>query len=242
MKHIVQFSGGKDSTAMLLMMLERGMQVDEIIFCDTGKEFPQMYDHIKKVEEYIGRKVTVLKADKSFDYYMFECKKTRGKHMDVNGYGWAGIFSRWCTGLLKQDVSDKYTKNKYGDVMKYVGIALDEPKRHERKPPFVAHPLVEWRITEKDALEYCYKKGFNWGGLYEVFDRVSCWCCPLANLKQLRAIYVHFPNLWAELKEMDRKSHNQFRKDYSVEQLETRFKREFENEARAISLFEEGQS
>ena len=32
MKHIVQFSGGKDSTAMLLMMLERGMQVDEIIF------------------------------------------------------------------------------------------------------------------------------------------------------------------------------------------------------------------
>ena len=42
-KHIVSFSGGKDSTAMLLMMLEKKMQVDEIIFCDTGKEFPQMY-------------------------------------------------------------------------------------------------------------------------------------------------------------------------------------------------------
>ncbi len=27
-RHIVSFSGGKDSTAMLLMMLERGMQVD----------------------------------------------------------------------------------------------------------------------------------------------------------------------------------------------------------------------
>ena len=32
MKHIVQFSGGKDSTCMLLMMLEKGMQVDEIRF------------------------------------------------------------------------------------------------------------------------------------------------------------------------------------------------------------------
>lgn len=50
MKHIVSFSGGKDSTAMLLMMIEKGMQIDDIIFCDTGKEFPEMYEHIKQVE------------------------------------------------------------------------------------------------------------------------------------------------------------------------------------------------
>ena len=46
MKHIVQLSGGKDSTAMLLMMLERGMPVDEILFCDTGVEFPAMALHL----------------------------------------------------------------------------------------------------------------------------------------------------------------------------------------------------
>ena len=34
--HLVSFSGGKDSTAMLLMMLEKGMPVDDILFCDTG--------------------------------------------------------------------------------------------------------------------------------------------------------------------------------------------------------------
>lgn len=54
MEHIVSFSGGKDSTAMLLMMLEKNMLIDEIIFCDTGKEFPQMYEHIEKVQKYIG--------------------------------------------------------------------------------------------------------------------------------------------------------------------------------------------
>ena len=58
--HVVSFSGGKDSTAMLLKMLEEGMQVDEIIFCDTGVEFPAMYDHIDKVEKYINRNVTRL--------------------------------------------------------------------------------------------------------------------------------------------------------------------------------------
>ena len=37
--HVVSLSGGKDSTAMLLMMLEKGMPVDDILFCDTGLFF-----------------------------------------------------------------------------------------------------------------------------------------------------------------------------------------------------------
>ena len=37
--HIVSFSGGKDSTAMLLRLLESGMPVDMILFNDTGLEF-----------------------------------------------------------------------------------------------------------------------------------------------------------------------------------------------------------
>lgn len=41
---ILSFSGGKDSTALLLMMLERGMKLDYILFCDTGAEFPEMYE------------------------------------------------------------------------------------------------------------------------------------------------------------------------------------------------------
>lgn len=44
MLNIVSFSGGKDSTALLLMMLERGMRVDDIVCVDMGKEFPQMYE------------------------------------------------------------------------------------------------------------------------------------------------------------------------------------------------------
>lgn len=48
--HVVSFSGGKDSTAMLLKMLEMGMQVDLVLFCDTGLEFPALYDHVHKVE------------------------------------------------------------------------------------------------------------------------------------------------------------------------------------------------
>ncbi len=51
MKRIVSFSGGKDSTAMLIMMIEKNMPIDEIIFCDTGMEFPAMYDHIDRLSK-----------------------------------------------------------------------------------------------------------------------------------------------------------------------------------------------
>lgn len=49
----VSFSGGKDSTAMLLMMLERKMTIDRIFFVDTTKEYPCLYRHIEKVQRYV---------------------------------------------------------------------------------------------------------------------------------------------------------------------------------------------
>ena len=227
-RHIVQFSGGKDSTCMLLMMLEKGMQVDEIIFCDTGKEFPQMYEHIQKVNDYISKlynkTITVLKSEKSFDYYMFEHVKTRGKNKGKKGYGWANMLIRWCTSNLKRMVADKHLKGV--DRIEYIGIARDEEHRHMIIPSYVRHPLYDWNITEAQALKYCYEHGFTWGGLYENFKRVSCWCCPLKSLPELRTLYHKYPELWQQLKDMDNRAYNQFRADYSVQQLEEKFKKE----------------
>lgn len=78
-------------------------------------------------------------------------------------------------------------------------------------------------MTEKEALQRCYDRGFNWGGLYEIFKRVSCWCCPLSNLQELYNLYIYFPEFWIELKDMDSRSSNQFRLDYTLDELETRF-------------------
>ena len=36
MKNILSFSGGKDSTAMLLMAIDKNVSVDEIVVFDTG--------------------------------------------------------------------------------------------------------------------------------------------------------------------------------------------------------------
>lgn len=224
--NIVSFSGGKDSTAMLLMMIEKNMKIDEIIFLDTGVEFPQMYNHIKKVEMFINRPITILKSDKSFEYYMFDHIKSRGKNKGQKGYSWSDFRNRWCTSRLKKDVIKKYLKKYKGyNIIEYHGIAYDEPKRI-KDTPNIKYPLYENKITEREALQYCYSKGFNWNGLYEKFDRLSCWCCPLKSIKELKILYNDFPELWKKLKQWDNNTYRRFRSDYSVQELEERFKKE----------------
>ena len=75
--YIVSLSGGKDSTAMLLRLIEEKRPIDRILFCDTGLEFPQMYDHLNKLEQYIGRKITRLKAEYSFEDYWNICRNEK---------------------------------------------------------------------------------------------------------------------------------------------------------------------
>lgn len=229
--YVVSFSGGKDSTAMLLHLLELGEPIDEIIFCDTGMEFPEMYEHIKKVEEYIGRKITILKSKYTFEYLLLEYRRTKGRYMDAIGLGWPRLmYHRWCTTTLKTRVLQDFYKF-VGDknIVEYVGIAADEQNRIKKKK----YPLVEWGWTEADCLAYCKERGFDWGGLYDIFSRVSCWCCPFQSLKELRLLYEHFPNLWGRLKTLEHGtilgSGTSFKdNEQTVERLQARFELEKE--------------
>jgi len=240
---VVSFSGGKDSTAMLLRLMELGAKIDEVVCCDTTKEFPAMYRHIEKVRELVegnGIKFTMLRSPLDYDYYMFEHQPNR-KNPELlmhKGHSWAGPRARWCTSRLKTDIINGYcndlARKTGGAAVHFVGIAYDEQDRLQRKTnqeKNQRHPLVGWKWTEDDCLEYCYSKGFDWEGLYEIFDRVSCWCCPLQPLKDLRNLRRHFPDLWSELIDMDERTWRQFQKDYTVKQLDARFALEDQWEA-----------
>lgn len=227
--YVASLSGGKDSTAMVLRLVEEQRPLDLVLFCDTGLEFPQMYDHVRKVEQAITVPVVWLKAEQDFEYYMFHHtpeRKPGSTYEGKIGMSWAGPKNRWCTSVLKIRVIDKYLsrlQEKY-EIVQYIGIAADEPQRVKR----FCYPLVEWGMEEKDCLAYCYERGYDWGGLYRLFDRVSCWCCPLQGLEELRTLRREFPGLWAQLLEWESKTWRNFRKDFSVDELEIRFR--FEEE------------
>jgi len=203
-KQIVSLSGGKDSTAMLLMMLERGEQVDDIVFFDWGMEFPQMYEHLDKLERYIKRPITRLYPVHNYEYYMFEIVKIRGSRKGQTGYGWPAFGRRWCTAL-KRDITNKH-KELLTPVIDCIGYSYDERHRRPNWKDGYRYPLLEWGVTSQEALKYCNRHGFYFGGLYELLKRVSCWCCPLRGAKGLMALRDNFPDLWQRLLDMDTKS------------------------------------
>lgn len=226
---IISLSGGKDSTAMLIEMIELGEPFDEIIFADTGMEFPEMYAHLDLVEDKLHVGITRVRSDKPWDYWMFDHVKTRGKTAGERGYGWPMASARgmrWCTTRLKKDPMRKYISANY-DVkpVECIGIAFDEAQRVKFDDPLKRYPLVEIGMTEAMALKRCYDYGFDWGGLYEIFGRVSCWCCPFQSNRELRSLYYHRPGMWKRLMEMD--AHESTRNSFRAKKTLTEFDSEF---------------
>ena len=229
MYSILMLSGGKDSTCMLLKGIEVGLDIDEVISVDTTKEFPAMHEHINKLKVICSNnniKFTQLSID--FDYWFSKHIKTRGKNKGKQGYGWPDFRNRWCTAL-KRDTIKKYIKSlciQKDKLVEYHGIAKDEVDRSNKNKDGrnIKYPLIEWDMLESDCLKYCYDKGYTWGGLYEEFHRVSCWCCPLSRIGELNTLYTKYPYLWEKLQVMDSLSYRKYRSDYTVNDLTNKFK------------------
>ena len=230
MNNVVSLSGGKDSTAMLHMMLDRGESIHSVVFFDTGWEFPEMHDHLNEVEQKTGIEVVRLVPTESYEYRMNEREiiarkgPMKGK-LHRLGNGWPSPFRRWCT-REKVDCIRKYQRT-VENAVPCIGYAADE--MHRVKPGPQRYPLIEYGIAEADANQYCRKLGYTWGGLYDIFNRVSCWCCPLQSIKDLRKLRKHRPELWERLLERDARqpAHSPGFKDYwRAADFERRFSRE----------------
>jgi len=243
----VSLSGGKDSSALLLLMLEKGMSIDCVLYADTGMEFPEMRAHIAKLDDLLFRErglhITTLRHPYGFEWLMFEepkkkpgCLEHRARlGIPLYGNGWPGMKVRWCTGQLKTHLMSKEITRLKAEknALQFIGIAADEAHRC-KDDPHNRYPLVEWGVTEAQALQICYDRGFDWDGLYEIYHRASCWCCPFQRIDELRKLRHHHPALWARLRSMDDRARaqfgpgplGQFKKNWSVAQLEERFARE----------------
>ena len=73
---VLGMSGGKDSSALAIFMKEKEPELDvEYFFTDTGKELPEVYEFLDKIQASYGIKVHYLKPetgnsnDSPFDYY-----------------------------------------------------------------------------------------------------------------------------------------------------------------------------
>lgn len=233
MKIIVNMSGGKDSTAMALHLLELGEQVDEFIYADTGYDFPECLQALALFEEQTGRSVTRLKGWYPLEFLLAD-KPVKIRHLykkdgitprRKNGYGWMSPMRRWCTRHYKMDAPARYLREKYGNepIVQCIGIAADEGKRIHADDPTKRYPLAEWGWTEADCMEYCKARGYYASPCaYDDCKRMSCYICPLMNLSQVEYLIKKRPELWREIKRLEARVGEPW-KEKGTEYFEKRF-------------------
>lgn len=248
MKYIASCSFGKDSLAMVLRILEENLPLNEVIFFDTGMEFDSIYHNRDKMKKILAEHKILFSELSSKNHFLFDMfvrpikyRDPKSKQYPIHyGYGWCGARGiRWGTSGKLSSIRNHYKKYYHGEeITEYVGIAADEHGRVNNNPKdgiIKQYPLVDWSMTEKDCLTYCYDHGWNWyeNGveLYSILDRVSCWCCQNKNLKELKNIYMYLPEYWQRLRGLQSRINSPMKgAGKSVFQLEERFKREIEKE------------
>jgi 3'-phosphoadenosine 5'-phosphosulfate sulfotransferase (PAPS reductase)/FAD synthetase len=120
-RHVLGISGGKDSAALAIYMRDKYPELDiEYYTCDTGKELTETYDLIDKLEVYLGKKITRLKAAEDSSQDPFD------HFYNIYGRYLPSSNSRWCTKKLKLDPFEEFVGTE--PVVSYVGIRGDEDR------------------------------------------------------------------------------------------------------------------
>src|SRR3982750_1643991 len=68
-RHVLSLSGGKDSAALAVHLRDR-VPTMEYIFHDTGKELPDTYEYLERLEGYLGRKIVRTTFETTFDHIL----------------------------------------------------------------------------------------------------------------------------------------------------------------------------
>jgi hypothetical protein len=221
---VVAVSGGKDSVATLLTLAKRGLNLVPVNF-DGGWEWPFIQTVLRQVEEVTGYKIVTVRPE--FDYtWLATAKPVKKKNGDTQfGYGWPTDRSRWCT-TYKSDAMRRWLNANYPGAITAIGIAADEAEARPVDMPGKIYPLVDEGITQADALQLCYDAGIDFEGHYNIWDRLSCFCCPLQGVKNLRRLRNLRPDLWARIQEIGDKitSYTSMREGATAQDLDRRFK------------------
>ena len=216
-KYIASFSGGKDSTATIILAHERGDPLDIIIFSEvmfdenTSGELPEHIDFVKNkcipLFASWGYETKILHAKMNYmDIFMRE--PTRGKRAGMGlktGFPMAGK-CQINRSIKVQPIKDFLKNMDPEEYMQYLGIAIDEPKRLERLRGTNRISLLEkYGYTEKMALELC-KKYDLLSPIYDFAPRCGCWFFPNARHEELKHLRTYHRDLWDKLLELENRT------------------------------------
>lgn len=214
MKYIASWSGGKDSTASIILAHEHNEPLDLIIFAEvmfdneTSGELPEHIQFVKScipIFESWGYPVKILHSKKTY-MDCFHHRTVRGKRVGMKkGFVMIGRcdVQRDCKLKPIHEFWDSMTE----EFTQYIGMAIDEPLRIGRivKTKNQVSLLQKYRYTEEMAYELCQKYEML-SPIYNFAPRGGCWFCPNAKKPELRRLYDCHKDLFNRLVELEHES------------------------------------
>jgi 3'-phosphoadenosine 5'-phosphosulfate sulfotransferase (PAPS reductase)/FAD synthetase len=173
-RHVLGISGGKDSAALAVFMRRTYPELNiDYYFTDTGKELPEVYEFLARLEGELGKPILRLDPHRDFDFWLREY-----------GHFLPSARTRWCTRQLKLLPFKKWVQPwlEAGDrVYSYVAIRADEEHREglisQHENLVVKFPFREHGVDKPGVYDLLDASGLGLPKYYEWRSRSGCTFC-----------------------------------------------------------------
>lgn len=194
-RHILGISGGRDSAALAVYMRQYYPDLPlEYFFTDTGKELPEVYIFLDRLEGFLGKPILRLNPDRDFDFWMEEY-----------GNFLPSPRTRWCTRQLKLRPLEQWIRLdlEAGIIIhSYVAIRADEPSREGYQathPNMRVHlPLRDAGIDRAEVIAMLQQADVGEPDYYRWRSRSGCTFCFFQQKIEWVRLAEHHPERFAE--------------------------------------------
>ncbi|MEJ5345425.1 phosphoadenosine phosphosulfate reductase family protein [Chloroflexus sp.] len=188
-RHIVNLSGGKDSTALAIFLHDKIPQL-EYVFCDTHKELPETYAYLDRLAAFLQKEIKKLNPERGFDHWL-----------DMYGGMLPSAQVRWCTRKLKIEPFEAYVGNDL--VWSYIGIRADEGRNGYISTKPNVHPVYPFKelgMTLTDIERILENSGLGFPEYYRWRQRSGCFFCFFQRTGEWIGLKEHHPDLFEQAK------------------------------------------
>lgn len=172
--HVLGLSGGRDSAALAVYMRQHHPELDlTYFFTDTGKELPEVYEYLGRLEGFLGRPILRLNPDRDFDFWLKQYNSFLPSPQ-----------TRWCTRQLKLRPFEHWLRPYLEEgkkIFSYVAIRSDEEYREGYSSTHanlvVKLPFKQAGIDKAGVLDILDAAGLGLPRYYSWRTRSGCTFC-----------------------------------------------------------------
>lgn len=200
-RHVLGISGGRDSAALAVYMRQTAPELEiEYFFTDTGKELPEVYEFLGRLEGFLGKPILRLNPDRDFDFWLQEYNNFLPSPQ-----------TRWCTRQLKIKPFEAWLRPSLAngeEVNSYVAIRSDEDYREgyiSGQDNLKVHlPFREAGIDKAGVMEILEGAGLGLPDYYRWRSRSGCTFCFYQQKIEWARLLEEHPDAFEEAKRYEK--------------------------------------